>query len=158
MERLRREGETFMQELSREFYASLSGMKATAELQQIYLRHRAIMSEDSLELAREAFFDSAVGSDARRSARVLLEWQTESQSSRQLAPLDEREIAWEGDAVVHISDSRAIPYQRTSIELGNSTDRAERAAIEKARGERTVRQALEAGMSAQAAFKKFGIL
>ena len=31
-------------------------------------------------------------------------------------------------------------------------------AIEKARGEKTVRQALEAGMSAQAAFKKFGIL
>ena len=31
-------------------------------------------------------------------------------------------------------------------------------AIEKARGEKTVRAALEAGMSAQAAFKKFGIL
>jgi regulator of RNase E activity RraA len=31
-------------------------------------------------------------------------------------------------------------------------------AVEKARGEQTVRQALEAGMSAQAAFKKFGIL
>ena len=31
-------------------------------------------------------------------------------------------------------------------------------AIEKARGEKTVRRALEAGMSAQAAFKKFGIL
>ncbi|MBM3793809.1 MAG: RraA family protein [Acidobacteria bacterium] len=32
------------------------------------------------------------------------------------------------------------------------------AAIEKARGEKTVRQAIEAGMTAQAAFKKFGIL
>jgi len=31
-------------------------------------------------------------------------------------------------------------------------------AIEKARGEKAVRQAIEAGMSAQAAFKKFGIL
>ena len=31
-------------------------------------------------------------------------------------------------------------------------------AVEKARGEKTVRQALEAGMSARAAFKKFGIL
>ncbi len=31
-------------------------------------------------------------------------------------------------------------------------------AIEKARGEKTVRQALEAGMSAQEAFRKFGIL
>ena len=32
------------------------------------------------------------------------------------------------------------------------------AAIEKARGEKTVRQAIEGGMTAQAAFKKFGIL
>jgi regulator of RNase E activity RraA len=31
-------------------------------------------------------------------------------------------------------------------------------ALEKARGEKTVRQAIEGGMSAQAAFKKFGIL
>jgi len=31
-------------------------------------------------------------------------------------------------------------------------------AIEKARGEKVVRQAIEGGMSATAAFKKFGIL
>ena len=133
IERLRSEGETFMQELSREFYDSLSGLKPTAELQPIYERHRAIMSEDALEVAREAFFGSAEGSDDRRSARVLLDWQTESQSSRRLAPLDEREIEWEGDAVVRTADGREVPYQRASIELGNSTDRHERASIEKAR-------------------------
>ena len=133
IERLRREGERFLQELSREFYESLSGQKGTAELQPIYQRHSAIMSEDALELAREAFVGSAEGSDERRSARVLLDWQTESQSSRQLAPLDEREIAWEADAVVRTPEGHEIPFQRTSIELGNSVDRHERATIEKAR-------------------------
>ncbi|MEP6619176.1 MAG: hypothetical protein ABJE47_07675, partial [bacterium] len=63
----------------------------------------------------------------------LLDWQTESQSSRQLAPLDEREIAWEGDAVVRTPEGQEIPFQRTSIELGNSTDKHERARIEKSR-------------------------
>ncbi|MEP6621149.1 MAG: hypothetical protein ABJE47_17625, partial [bacterium] len=72
IERLRNEGETFMQELSREFYDALSGQKSSAELQPIYEKHRAIMNEDALEVTREAFFGSAEGTDERRSARVLL--------------------------------------------------------------------------------------
>jgi hypothetical protein len=133
IERLRREGEVFMQELSREFYESYSGHKPTAELQPIYHAHRAILGDDSLEMVREAFFASAEGSEERRSLRLLLDWQTESLSSRQLASLDEQEIAWESDAMMRLSDGRDIPYQRAAIELGNSTDRKERAIIEQAR-------------------------
>ena len=48
-------------------------------------------------------------SDDRRSARMLLDWQVESQSSRQLAPLDEREIAWEGEAIVGCRTAGTFP-------------------------------------------------
>src|SRR6476646_5902142 len=123
LERLRRDGERFNEELSREFYESLSGLKGEAQIQPLYEKYRAIFSDDSLELTREAFLGSSEGTEEHRSARLLLDWQVESYSSRQLASLDEREIAWEGDAVVQLSDGRQIPYQRTSIELGNSTDR-----------------------------------
>ena len=133
IERLRREGEAFTQELALEFYQSLSGLKPGAQLQQLYQRYRAIFSDESLEVAREMFTGSADDSDDRRSARILLDWQVESRSSRQLAPLDEREIAWEGEAIVRLSDGREIPYQRASIEMANSTDRHERAMIEAAR-------------------------
>jgi hypothetical protein len=133
LERLRSEGETFLEELSREYYEAHSGLKASAELQPIYHRHREILGADALEVARDAFVGSAEGSEERRSARLLLDWQAESQSSRELAPLDEREIAWEGDAVVRTPDGRQIQYQRVAIELGNSTDRKERATIESAR-------------------------
>jgi hypothetical protein len=133
LERLRTEGEAFMEELSREYYDAHAGLKPTAELQPVYERHAEILGRDSFELAREAFFGSAEGSEERRSTRLLLDWQAEAQSSRELAPQDEREIAWEADAVVRVPDGRVIPYQRTAIELGNSTDRAERAMIEKAR-------------------------
>ena len=133
LERLRHEGETFMQELSREFYEASSGLKPNAELQPIYHKYRAILNEDALDVAREAFVGSAEGSEERRSARLLLDWQAETQSSRQLAELDEREIAWEGDAVVRLPDGRELPYQRTSIELANSTDKDERAMIDRAR-------------------------
>jgi hypothetical protein len=133
IERLRRDGEQFLQELSREYYEAHSGLKASAELQPIYHKHRAILGPDALEAAREAFVGSAEGSEERRSSRLLLDWQVESQSSRELAPLDEREIAWESDAVLRVADGRQIPYQRTSIEIGNSSDRRDRALIEEAR-------------------------
>ena len=133
IERLRREGETFMEELSREYYEAHSGLKSSAELQPIYHRHREILGPDSLAAAREAFVGSAEGSEEHRSARLLLDWQAESQSSRELAPLDEREIAWEGSAVLRLDDGREIPYQRASIEIANVSDRTERARIERAR-------------------------
>jgi hypothetical protein len=133
IERLRHEGEQFLQALSRELYEAHAGLKASAELQPIYDRYASILGEEALEVARELFLAAPEGSDEQRSARILLDWQVESQSGRQLAGLDEREIAWEGDAIVRLEDGRQIPYQRTSIELGNSTDAAERAMIERAR-------------------------
>jgi hypothetical protein len=133
IERLRREGEQFMEELSREYYDAHSGLKSTADLQPVYEKHRAILGPDALAVAREWFEATAEGSEERRSARLLLDWQVESQSSRELASLDEREIAWEGDAVVTTVDGRRIPYQRVAIEQGNSTDRDERSTLETAR-------------------------
>ena len=122
-----------MEELSREYFLAHAGLKASAELQPIYHAHRAILGRDALELTRETFANSPDGTDERRSARLLLDWQVESQSARELAALDEREIAWEGDAVVRTAEGREIPYQRTAIELANSLDRQERARIEAAR-------------------------
>jgi hypothetical protein len=133
VERLRREGERFMEELSREYYSAHSGIKPSADLQPIYARHREIIGPDALAVAREYFDGSAAGSEERRSARLLLDWQVESQSSRELAPLDEREIAWEADAVATTADGRRIPYQRVAIEIGTSSDRDERATLEQAR-------------------------
>ena len=133
VERLRRDGEAFTQELSREFYLSLSGHKADAQIQPLYTKYRAIFTDESLDVAREMLAGSAEGSDDWRSARILLDWQVESQSSRELAPLDEREIAWENDAIIRLADGRDIPYQRVAIEMANSTDRAERAMMETAR-------------------------
>jgi hypothetical protein len=133
IERLRREGEEFQTELSREYYESHSGLKASAELQPIYHKHRAILGPDALELTREAFVNSAEGSEERRSSRLLLDWQVEALGGRELAPLDERESAWESNAIVRVADGRQIQYQRTSIEIGNSSDRRDRALIEAAR-------------------------
>ena len=44
IDRLRRDGQTFMEDVSREIYLSHSGHKATAELQPIYDRHAGVLA------------------------------------------------------------------------------------------------------------------
>ena len=133
VERLRREGQAFMEEISREYYVSGAGIKASADLQPIYERHRAVTGPEALALAGQVLRDADPGSEDHRQARMLVEWLAELQSSRELAPLEEREIAWEGSAVVQLDGGRQIEFQRASIEMAVSSDRRERQAIEKAR-------------------------
>ena len=44
IDRLRRDGDAFMQDISREYYLAHSGQKPTAELQPVYEKHAAILA------------------------------------------------------------------------------------------------------------------
>lgn len=133
LDRLRRGGQALMEELSREYYEAQAGLKSTADLQPIYARHADVVNDDALALLRTLFRDSAPGSDVRRSARLLLDWEVDTLVGRALAPLDERELAWEATAVVPVEDGRRIPYQRIAIDIANATDRAERLRLDRGR-------------------------
>jgi hypothetical protein len=140
LDRLREEGERFMQEISREYYLAHSGQKHTAELQPVYARHANILGPDALAVTLDAFRGAADGSEQHRSVRLLADWQAESQSARQLAPLDERQIAWEGSAVVDVDGGRRIEFEKIAIEMANCTNRGERHAIEAARARLVARE------------------
>ncbi|HEU4565411.1 MAG TPA: hypothetical protein VFS05_12200 [Gemmatimonadaceae bacterium] len=133
LDRLREEGDAFMQEVSRELYRAQAGHQGSAELQPIYARHAGLLGDDALALARESFLGAPEGSEERRGARYILEWLVEARAEREVAPLQEREIAWESAATLSLEDGRRIPYQRAAIELANARDRADRLAIERAR-------------------------
>jgi hypothetical protein len=133
LEALRIRGEAFLGDVSREYYASHAGLKPVAELQPIYERHREAYGDESLEFALALLKDSPPGSEDHRSGRMLVEWLLESRVGRELAPLEEREIAWEGEAVVHLANGGAEPYRRASITIANTRDAKERRAIDDAR-------------------------
>ena len=122
-----------MEELSREYYLAYSGQKQAPELQPVYARHASIIGDEAFELTRGAFLTAPAESEERRAARLLLDWQVESQSSRQLAAQDEREIEWEGTAVVDIGETRQLQFQAVAIELANERDARARHTIEAAR-------------------------
>ena len=131
--RLREGGEAMSVALSREFYESGAGFKASAELQPIYARYPQVLGEEALSLVRDEFESAAEGSEAKRGARLLLDWQVDGLVSRELAALDEREIAWESSAVVTLPDGTRVPYQQVAIDIANATDRRDRLALEKVR-------------------------
>lgn len=132
IERLRDDGQAFMEEISREYYLAGAGLKPTAELQGVYERHAPTIGPEALAFVRTELTNAIPGTEEHRQARILLEWLAELQSSRELAPLEEREIAWEGGAVVRLDDTRQLEYQQASITIANSTDRRERLLIERA--------------------------
>lgn len=133
LERLRARAQSFTEEVSREGYLAYSGLKAEAALQAIYERHANILGDDTLAECIERFRSATVGSEDRRAARMMLEWLVESRVGRQLAALDEREVALENDAVIRVADGRVIPYQRAAIDIANSGDAADRRALDAAR-------------------------
>ena len=122
-----------MEAISREGYLALAGHKKTAEFQRIYADYEGILGPEALELALEMFRSAPDNGDDKRSAQWLLEWEIESQASKPLAPLDEREIEWENSAVIHSPDGRVIQYQAAPIEIANTSDRKLRLALDAAR-------------------------
>ena len=133
LDRLRRDGEAFMGEVSLEYYRSGAGLTASAALQPIYKKYGSVLGEESLAMVLEAYRGAPAGSEEQRSARVLLEWQAEAQSARALAELEERELTWEATAGLRLADGRQMDYQRAAIEIANAPDAAERRMIDDAR-------------------------
>jgi hypothetical protein len=122
-----------MEAISRESYLAYAGLKKTAELQPIYEKYGRALGREAFELTLEAFQSAGEGTEEKRSARLLLEWEIESQAAKPLAALDEREIEWESTAVVRTPDGRVIQYQAVPIEISNTRDRAARLALDAAR-------------------------
>ena len=124
-----------MEAISRESYLAYAGLKKTAELQPIYEKYDHALGTEAFELTLDAFHSAKDGTEEKRSAQLLLEWEIESQAAKPLAELDEREIAWENSAVVRSSDGRVVQYQAAPIEIANTHDRGARLALDSARAD-----------------------
>ena len=130
---LRRDGEAFMEALSREQHLALAGHKPNADLRPIYDRFGHVLGPAALDLTRDAFRTTTANTEDWRSARALLDWEVESYASRQLVELDERLIEWEATAVIRLSDGREVPYQRAAVDIATETDRDQRLVLDEAR-------------------------
>jgi hypothetical protein len=130
---LRARAEAFLIEVSAEYHAAHAGLKAGAALQPIYEKHRDAFGDEAWEGARHRLTRAAAGSEDERSARMLVDWLLESRVGRELAPLEEREFAWENAAVIKGNEGHEEPYQRAAITITNTRNASERRALDDAR-------------------------
>ncbi|MBI2408073.1 MAG: hypothetical protein HYV19_07225, partial [Gemmatimonadetes bacterium] len=107
LDALRERGEAFLVDLSREYYEAHAGLKSEAQLQAIFATHAAAFDDEALAMVHDRF--ATVTGEAHRSTRMLLDWLVESRGGRELAPLEEREIAWEGAAKITLPDGTVEP-------------------------------------------------
>lgn len=133
LDRIRHRGEAFLEEVSREYHAAHAGLKKGAELQPIFARHADAYGPEAMSDVRSLYDNAKPGTDEHRSARLLLDWLIGSQVGRELAPVEERELAWEGGTTIPLADGTAEPYQRVSITIANTRDTTERRALDSAR-------------------------
>ena len=121
-----------MEEISREYYLALAGHKAAPVLTPILEKYSYLSSSEAIGLAREAL-DSAANSEEHNQIRALLEWTVDKSVRDQLASVEEKVLAWEGNAVVKLATGEAIQFERATIEMANESDRTRRLAIASAR-------------------------
>ena len=115
-------GEAMHRELGREYYLTGAGLKREATFQTIYDKYAALLTGDALAAARAA------------CSGPVVEWIVGVRAGRLVAPLEERQLAWEQSAVVQVA-GRAVPYLRVPIELSNEPDRAARLALDRERAQ-----------------------
>jgi hypothetical protein len=133
---LRARGEAFLEAISTEYHEAYAGLKPAPALQPVYAAHEAAYGDEAFAQAKEMFVDAAKpGGDgaALRSSRLILDWLLDSRVGRELAALEEREIAWEGASTVKLPDGSVEPYQRVPITLGNTRDAKVRRVLDEAR-------------------------
>ncbi len=130
---VRSRAEALLEEMSREVHAAFAGFKQGVDLQPIYARHADAYGDAVLADVQSAYASATPRTDEHRSARMMLDWVIESRIGRELAPLDEREVAWEATAMIPLPDGSAEPYQRAAITMANTPDTAARRALDDAR-------------------------
>jgi len=141
---LRTRGEAFLEAISAEYHAAYAGLKAEPAIQPIYAKHAKAFDDEAFAQALELFKSTegqgsteAIGETGpaatQRSSRLLLDWLIESRVGRELAALDEREMAWENSAIIRLADGTEEPYQRLPITLGNTRDAKVRHTLDDAR-------------------------
>jgi hypothetical protein len=114
-------GEAMHQALGREWYRAGAGLTMDPQFTAIYEQFDDLQHDDALTVAMES------GDPA------LVEWIVDVRVSRRLAAFEERQLAWEHEAVVEAGGT-SLPYLRVPIEIANEADRDRRIALDRARG------------------------
>jgi hypothetical protein len=128
----RRDAETFLEELDREYYLHLSGQRPDLALEPIYERHHILFERDAVERIGERR-RAASGEDETR-LRYLHHFALDGHLGAATRDLDARLAELEASLEVDVAGEE-IPYRMAPVIQANEPDAERRAAIEDARNQ-----------------------
>jgi hypothetical protein len=126
----RRDAETFLEELDREYYLHLAGHKPDLAVEAIYERHSDLFGRDAVERVAELRW-KASGEDEVR-LRYLHQFALDGHLGAATRDLDAQLAELEASLEIEV-DGETIPYRMAPVIQANEPDADRRAAIEGAR-------------------------
>ncbi|MDX6642525.1 MAG: hypothetical protein QOD76_487 [Solirubrobacteraceae bacterium] len=127
----RAEAETFVGEISLEYYRHFAGLKADLEIEAIYDRHAALFTRAAVDDLRALGQAAAAGDEARR-LRALLDFCVEGHLGEATKSADAELARREAELRIDV-DGESIGFRESDVVQANEPDGERRAHIEAAR-------------------------
>jgi hypothetical protein len=130
----RRDAETFVGEIDREYYLHLAGHQPRLDIEPIYERHASLFEARSVAAIREEAARAAAGTEEARRLRFLLAFALDGCIGRETRAEAAETAALEATLEVTAAGDR-VGYRQVPVELANEPDGVRRAELEAARDE-----------------------
>ena len=127
----RRTAETFQTELMREYYQHYAGLKDTFEIEPIYAGASELFTRDAVQALRELDDGPTGDGDARRQARMLLDFAVEGYIGEATKAVEEDLARIEAGLTIEVGGER-LGFREAPVAQANEPDAERRAEIERA--------------------------
>jgi hypothetical protein len=127
----RRTAESFITELMREYYRHYAGLKDSFEIEAIYASHQGLFTRDAVHALRELDGRITEDGDARRRARMMLDFAVEGYVGESTKAVEEELARAEAALTIEVGEER-IGFREAPVVQANAADPVRRAEIERA--------------------------
>jgi hypothetical protein len=128
----RRSAETFVSELTGEYYRHYAGLKDSYEIEPIYEEHRELFTRHAVESLREVRAAAPAGSEEIRRLTMLVDFAVEGYIGQATKSVEAELAGREAELSIEV-DQQRLGFRESSVVQANEPDAARRAAIEHAR-------------------------
>ncbi len=129
----RKDAESFLSKIDKEYYLHFSGQKDSFNLSPIYDQHGYLFDRDNIDYIKNVK-DKGTGEEKKKSA-YLLRFCAEGYIEKQVKELIDKIAEEEARTEIDI-EGRKVPFRYSEIMLANEPDRVKRRAIENKRNEK----------------------
>jgi hypothetical protein len=128
----RRSAETFVSELTHEYYRHFAGLKDGYEIEPIYYRHADLFERPAVDSLRDLIDASPGGSDERRRLTMLHDFAVEGLIGQARKELEGELARREASLSIEVEGQR-IGFRESAVAQANEPDGERRALIEASR-------------------------